>query len=109
MCDLSREHRNLLYSINTLCDSIESCKSEKTKEKYAEQLYPLIIKFKQVSKKLAYAVMDKKEVNKRWNKKIRSLAVDAMLDLTITEEMRERIISGLEELAERIDTHEDDI
>lgn len=96
--------------MQVLSDSIESSRaSKKDKERYADELYELMKEFKQVSKELAYAVMDEKEVNARWNKKIRSLVVDAILDLTMTEELRERIIGGLTELAERIDTHEDDV
>lgn len=110
MWELSRKHRKLMYSMRILSDSIESSRSsKKDKEKYADELYELMKEFKKVSKELAYAVMDEKEVNTRWSKKIRSLVVDAMLDLTMTEELRERIISGLTELAERIGTHEDDI
>tara|TARA_B100000959_G_C14422649_1_gene395126 strand:- start:9 stop:278 length:270 start_codon:yes stop_codon:yes gene_type:complete len=49
----------------------------------------------------------KKNHNDRWKKKILSLRADAILDETISEDMKERIILSLEEIAERIGMHED--
>ena len=42
----------------------------------------------------------------RWAKKVKCLSVEALLDETLSDELKERITLELEELAKRIEGHE---
>ena len=50
---------------------------------------------------------DQNKQQERWAKQIGKLSVDAACDETISEELRERIVEQLKELAEGVRTHED--
>lgn len=98
----------MTYAVLTLCDCIESCTIEKVvTEKYLPQLDVLVAKLKEVKKELAKEMSDQNKQKERWAKQIRKLSADAACDETISEELKERIIGQLTELAEGIKTHED--
>ena len=107
--EVSRQHHNLHYAIQTLSDFIESRKSQgkDIDKKYAIKLAELIESLKRVDKMLEKEAENQKRQREKWHKKIRALMVDAMLDKTISEEIRERIIEALHGLAEGVRTHED--
>lgn len=107
MKSLSAEYRNTRYRMLTICDVLESniCKDEKKREEYADMLESAMNDFEEVKKKIKKAMEGS---NQEWVKRIKALIADARLDLTITEELRERIVWELKELAERIGTHEDE-
>jgi len=105
---MSREYRKIKNAILTLCDIIESCKFEKTiKEQYEPELDMLMEKFDGVKKELAEALADVDGQRNRWIKKLNSVCVDARLDESISEDLRERIIEGIDELKEKIKSHKD--
>tara|TARA_Y100001938_G_scaffold146032_1_gene223997 strand:+ start:1940 stop:2269 length:330 start_codon:yes stop_codon:yes gene_type:complete len=108
MKDLSADYHNLRYAILTLCDTIENCEFKKiVEERYLPVLDTLTEKMTELKGRMKEEKEDIEKQNKRWHTKIHSLVVDAKLDQQITEEMRERLISSLEDLSEKVLRHED--
>ena len=106
MSDISRQYHNLRYAIESLCDVIESCKIKKViEEKYEPQLSQLLIRMKKVKQQLKDEGATQEKQKKKWLKKIHGLECDAILDETLTDDLKERIISGLQELYNRVETH----
>ena len=102
MSGLSSEHRKCKYRVDVLKGVLDSkgCKKE-TKALYDEAVSNL----EAVEKKIKDSKMS--DSHKRWVKKIKSLVADARLDLEISEDLKERLISDLEMLAESVSGHED--
>jgi len=107
--DASKRYHNLKYAIYTLCDVIESANEEKGEvdKSLLDKLDLLTDEMKELKKEIQ---KEKKENHgDRWKKKILSLRADAILDETISEDMQERIVSCLEEIAEMVCMHEDNL
>ena len=104
MSGLSSEHRKCKYRVDVLKGVLDSkgCKKE-TKALYDEAVSNL----EAVEKKIRDSMSDKEVSHKRWVEKINSLIADARLDLEISEDLRERVISDLKMLAESVSGHED--
>ena len=108
MSEISRQYHNLKYAIETLSEVIKSCKIEKViEEKYKPQLERLIVDFKRVKKMLEDEKNNGGKHGDRWGKKVRQLSVDAILDESISDDLRERIIEGINELEQKISSHKD--
>ena len=101
--EISRQYHNLLYATRTLADVIESNnkKGKIVEEKYGPQLAKLIKSFKEVLKMLEEEKSNQGKQGARWSRKIKALCCDAELDKTLSDELKERIISGLKDLADR--------
>ena len=104
MSGLSSEHRKCKYRVDVLKGVLDSkgCKKE-TKALYDEAVSNL----EAVEKKIEGSMSDTEASHRRWIKKIKSLIADARLDLEISEDLKERLISDLEMLAESVSGHED--
>ena len=102
MSGLSSEHRKCKYRVDVLKGVLDSkgCKKE-TKALYDEAVSNL----EAVEKKIKDSKIS--DSHERWVKKIKSLVADARLDLEISEDLKERLISDLEMLAESVSGHED--
>jgi hypothetical protein len=108
MSSVSSEYHNLRYAILTLCDCIESCEIKKVvEEKYIPKLDILHAKLKQVKKELAKEMSDQKKQRERWAKEIKGLIATARLDETLSDNLKERIVTELNSLAEMVKSHED--
>lgn len=107
--EVSRQYHNLRYAIKTLSSLIESKKKKKkdVDKGYEVNLAKLIESLQAVEKMLEEERNNQHRQREKWYKKIRSLSIDAILDETISEEMQERIVEKLSELAEGVRTHED--
>ena len=106
--EISAKYHNLKYAVLTICDCIESCSVKKVvEEKYIPLLEEYHQKLIEIKKELGKEMSDQKKQKERWAERIRKLSVDAACDETISEELRERIIVQLKELAEGVRTHED--
>tara|TARA_E500000331_G_scaffold324950_1_gene341687 strand:- start:579 stop:914 length:336 start_codon:yes stop_codon:yes gene_type:complete len=105
--DVSRQYHNLKYAVLTICDCIESCSVKKVvEEKYLPLLEDYHQQLKEIKKQLAKEMSDQNKQKDRWFKQIKKMAADASCDETISEELRERIVEQLTELAEGVKTHE---
>ena len=106
--EISAKYHNLRYAVLSICDCIESCSVKKVvEEKYLPMLDDYSNRLNEIKKELAKEMSDKKKQKDRWADKINKLSVDAACDETISDELRERIIEQLKELAEGVKRHED--
>jgi hypothetical protein len=106
--EISAKYHNLKYAVLTICDCIESCSVKKVvEEKYIPLLEEYHQKLIEIKKELGKEMSDQKKQKERWAERIRKLSGDAACDETISDELRERIIEQLKELAEGVRTHED--
>ena len=105
--EISAKYHNLKYAVLTICDCIESCSVKKVvEEKYIPQLEEYHNKLKEIKKELAKEMSTQDKQKGRWAKKVKCLSVEALLDETLSDELKERITLELEELAKRIEGHE---
>jgi len=105
--EISAKYHNLRYAVLTICDCIESCSVKKVvEEKYLPLLDKYHKKLLEVKKELAKQMEEKDKQKGRWAKKVKCLSVEALLDETLSDELKERITLELEELAKRIEGHE---
>ncbi len=106
--EISAQYHNIRYAVLTICDCIESCSVKKViDEKYIPLLEEYHQKLIEIKKELGKEMSDQNKQKERWSERIKKLSVDAACDETISEELRERIIEQLKELAEGVRTHED--
>tara|TARA_Y100001934_G_scaffold2187_1_gene3371 strand:- start:746 stop:1081 length:336 start_codon:yes stop_codon:yes gene_type:complete len=106
--EISAKYHNLRYAVLSICDCIESCSVKKVvEEKYLPMLDDYNDRLTEIKKELAKEMSDKKKQKDRWADKINKLCADAACDETISDELRERIIEKLKELAEGVKGHED--
>ena len=108
MSQTSIKYNNLKYAIETLCDVIESCEIEKVvNERYLPQLEKLVDDIVEVKKELAKKMSDIDDQKIRWTRKIKQLQADAILDDTLSEDLKERILVELKRLEQKVATHGD--
>lgn len=108
MSEVSKEYRRIRHALFTLCDIIESCQFKKiVTERYEPQLDALMLEFQEIKKKLAVEMADVSGQKEKWIKKVNSVAVDARLDESLSEDLKERIIEGIDELKQKIKSHKD--
>lgn len=108
MSDSSRRYNNLKYAIETLCNVIESCEIEKVvNERYLPQLEKLVDDIVEVKKELAKKMSDIDDQKTRWTMKIKKMRADAILDSTLSEDLKERILAELHRLEQKVATHGD--
>ena len=106
--EISRRYHNLKYAVLTLCNCIESCDVKKVvDEVHLPRLDVLVEELNEVKKQLAIEMSDVNKQKDRWVKQIKKMSADAACDETISEELKERIVGQLTELAEGVKTHED--
>ena len=67
----------------------------------------LVEELNEVKRQLAIEMSDVNKQKDRWVKQIKKMSADAACDETISEELKERIVGQLTELAEGVKTHED--
>lgn len=105
--EISAKYHNLKYAVLSICDCIESCSVKKVvEEKYLPMLEDYNNRLNEVKKELGKHMSQENKQKGRWAKKVKCLSVEALLDETLSEELKERIILELEELAGRIEGHE---
>ena len=106
--EISKKYHNLRYAVLTICDCIESCSVKKVvEEKYLPMLDDYHNRLIEIKKELAKEMSNQKKQKEGWADRIKKLSVDASCDETISEELKERIIEQLTDLAEGVRTHED--
>ncbi len=105
--EISAQYHNLKYAVLSICDCIESCSVKKVvEEKYLPMLDDYHNKLVEIKKELGKEMSDPDKQKGRWAKKVKCLSVEALLDETLSDELKERITLELEELANRIEGHE---
>ena len=105
--EISRQYHNLKYAVLSICDCIESCSVKKVvEEKYIPLLDDYHKRLLDIKKELGKQMSQKDKQQGRWAKKIKCLSVEALLDETLSDELKERITLELEELARRIEGHD---
>ncbi len=107
--ELSRRCHSLQYAIQTLSVLIGSKKNKGkgVKEEYVSQLAQLEASLAKILKMLEEEKSNSMKQRHRWVGKINALRCDAKLDEALSDELKERIISGLNDLAGKIEGHED--
>ena len=105
--EISAKYHNLKYAVLSICDCIESCSVKKVvEEKYLPMLDDYNNRLTQIKKELGKHMSQEDKQKGRWAKKVKCLSVEAILDETLSDELKERITLELEELAKRIEGHE---
>ena len=105
--EISAQYHNLKYAVLSICDCIESCSVKKVvEEKYLPMLDDYHNKLVEIKKELGKEMSDSDKQKGRWAKKVKCLSIEALLDETLSDELKERITLELEELARRIEGHD---
>ena len=103
MASLSSKYRNIKYSIEVVSNKIESAKTEKNKERFGEQLKELKNQLSDVREKLKAESEDLKAKKNEWAIKVKALSIDAYLDESLNDEIKEKIVLCLLNLVGEID------
>lgn len=99
MSDASKEYHNLQYAVCRMRDVIAVCKQENLlNEQLKPQLENLIQRLERVEAMVKKEQGDLNKQREKWASKIRSCIVDAQLDETLEEDLKEKITLSLEEL-----------
>mgnify|MGYP003667286531 CR=1 FL=1 len=105
--ELSRQYHSLIYAIkntNTLVGG--RSKNPELMVQYKATLKRLVETLEEVEKKIHGERNDQKKQASRWVEKIRAMIVDAILAESLSEDLKERVISSLQDLSNRIGGHE---
>ena len=103
MSSLSSRYRNIKYSIEVVSNKIESAKTEKNKERFGAQLKELKNQLSDVVEQLKSESEDLEAKKREWSTRVKALYIDAYLDESLNDEIKEKVVLSLLNLIGEID------